>query len=270
MGGPAMTPAVGRARRQQILDTVAAELRSRAAAASAIRTTVWLSMMAPALRGPEGPRCNPLLYMGYGDISGPTWICDLRNGADAVWKRFEGRVRTSVRKAESDGVRVRYSTRPEDWQLLYELHQVAYRRLGVPSYPSAMFRLIFEQLIPAGVCQVIFAELDDAPIAAATFACYKQGAYYWQGFASDTGLQSNALTLLIWSSIRRLLEEKKAQWLDCGDAVLHGGGKMRQLSDYKRGFGGVAYPGFRGQINTCSRFQNRLIHLRGLITGRDG
>src|SRR5205823_4080975 len=98
MGGPALATNLSRSRRQQTLDTIATELQLRASAARAIRTTISASSMAPALRGPAGPRCNPLLYMGCEDISGPTWITDLRDGVDAVWKRLDGRARTSVRK----------------------------------------------------------------------------------------------------------------------------------------------------------------------------
>jgi Acetyltransferase (GNAT) domain len=269
VGGPALSSSLGRSRRRDTLDTVSAELRRRAHAGGAIRTTISLPTMAPALRGPEGPRCNPLLYLGCTDISGQTWIADLRDDIDAIWNRLEGRARTIVRKAEAAGMTIRLSASKEDWRPFFQLHQVTYRRLGVPIYPEALFRAIFEQLIPADLCYVQFAELNGELIAAQNIACYKQGGYFWHGFASDAGRNSNAMTFLWWHSIKNLVRNGKLQWMDCGDAVLNAReGKLRQLSDFKRSFGGSLYPVFRGQINGTHKLYNRLFHLKGLVTGQ--
>ena len=225
--------------------------------------------MAPAYRGPNGPRCNPLLYLGCSDISGQTWISDIRDGVDATWKQLEGRARTNVRRAEDAGVTVRASNSTDDWRSFYELHQITYQRLGVPSYPVALFRTIFERLIPADLCYVQFAELNGQLIAAQSTAYYKQGAYYWHGFSTDAGLAANAMTLLWWKSVKNLLEMGKLQWLDCGDAVLNvRDGKMRHLSDFKKGFGGELYPVFRGQFSGTNKLHNRFLHLKGLISGQ--
>ncbi len=269
LGGPAISDSLGRARRRVALGAIAAELQRRANAANVVKTTISLPTMAPAFRGPEGPRCNPLLYLGCSDISGQTWISDVRDGVDATWKQLEGRARTNVRRAEEAGVTVRVSNSTEDWRAFFELHQITYQRLGVPSYPAALFRTIFERLIPADLCQVQFAELNGQLVAAQNTAYYKQGGYYWHGFTTDAGLEANAMTLLWWQSIKNLLERGKLQWLDCGDAVLNvREGKLRHLSDFKKGFGGSLYPAFRGQISGTNKIYNRLLHLKGLISGQ--
>jgi Acetyltransferase (GNAT) domain len=268
-GGPALSGTMNRSRRQETLNAVADELKSRGLASAVVNTTISLSAMAPAIRGPDGPRINPLLYLGCHDVSGQTWVTDLRHGAERAWNQFEGRARTSVRKAEAGGVSVRQATSTDDWRLLYELHQVTYHRLGVPSYPAALFRTIFEHLIPAGLCYVQIAELNGTPIAANSIARWKQGGYYWQGFASDAGLRANALNLLIWYAIKNLAAEGGLEWLECGDACLNPHhSKMHQLSDFKKSFGGDLYPVFRGQFNGTDKIYNRLVHLKGVITGR--
>jgi hypothetical protein len=266
-GGPALAPTLGRSRRQQILETVATELRRLADAARASETTISLPTMAPALRGPECPRCSPLLSLGFENISGQTWVADLRCDVETAWKRLEGRARTSIRRAEEAGVTIRRSTSSEDWRPFFDLHKITYERLRVPSYPEALFRVIFEKLIPAGHCFVQFAELAGAPIAATNIACYKEGGYYWHGFSSEAGLRTNALTLLIWNGMKTLMQSGQLQWFDCGDAILHGSSKHRQLSDFKRSFGGELYPIFRARLNGTNTLYNRLAHLRALITG---
>jgi hypothetical protein len=111
--------------------------------------------------------------------------------------------------------------------------------------------------------------LNGQLVAAQNTAYYKQGGYYWHGFTTDAGLEANAMTLLWWLSIKDLLEMGKLEWVDCGDAVLNvRQGKMRYLSDFKKGFGGDLYPAFRGQFNGTNKLYNRLLHLKGLISGQ--
>ncbi|MGB6489747.1 MAG: GNAT family N-acetyltransferase [Steroidobacteraceae bacterium] len=266
-GGPALSASLGWSRRQEVLAVVAAQLQVQARSSRVVRTILSVPPMAPAWRGPDGPRCNPLLYMGCEDSSGQTWVTDLRDGSEAVWARFEVRARRSVRKAEAAGVTVRESTVTSDWQVFFALHQETYRRLGVPSYPAALFRLIYEQLVPNGLCRVYFGERNGIAIAAANIACDKQGGYYWHGFTSDEGLHTQALRLVIWKAMEDLAGKGMLQWLDCGDAVLHSDGKAQQLSDFKRSFGGELYPLFRGRIRSPIKLYNRLLHLKGLIKG---
>jgi Acetyltransferase (GNAT) domain len=269
MGGPALSVALGRSRRREVLSAIATEFQRIESASRIVKTMISLPTMAPAFRGPEGPRCNPLVRLGCNDTPGQTWITDLRGGVDATWGLLEGRVRTNIRKAESAGMVIRASTSKDDWRLFFDLHCNTYLRLGVPSYPQALFRTMFELLIPAGLCYVQFAELNGVPIAAQSIVCYKQGGYYWHGFATDTGLDSNAMTALWWHSVKTLVESRRLQWIDCGEAVLNStDGKLRHLSDFKRGFGGKLYPVFRGQMPAKNKVYNRLLHLRGLISGQ--
>jgi Acetyltransferase (GNAT) domain len=268
-GGPALSAALGRSRRREVLNAIATELQRIESASRIARTTISLPTMAPAFRGPDGPRCNPLLYLGCKDTSGQSWITDLRGGVDATWDLLEGRVRTNVRKAESAGIVVRASTSKDDWRPFFDLHCATYLRIGVPGYPQALFRTMFELLIPAGLCYVQFAELNGVLIAAQSMVCYKQGGYYWHGFATDAGLDSNAMTMLWWHNVKSLVQSRKLEWIDCGEAVLNpADGKLRQLSDFKRGFGGELYPMFRGQMPATNRLYNRLLHIKGLISGQ--
>lgn len=92
-GGPALSASLGWSRRQEVLEVVAAQLQVQARSSRVIRTSLSVPPMAAAWRGPDGPRCNPLLYMGCEDSSGQTWITDLRDGSEAVWARFEVRAR---------------------------------------------------------------------------------------------------------------------------------------------------------------------------------
>ncbi len=129
--------------------------------------------------------------------------------------------------------------------------------------------MIFEKLIPAKLCYVQFAERNGEIIAAQNIGLYKQGGYYWHDVTTQAGLEFNATTLLLWSSIKNLMEETGLQWMDWGDAVFNTeNAKLHQLSNFKKSFGGVLYPAFRGHFDGANKFYNRLLHLRGLLSGQ--
>jgi len=268
-GGVAHAPTLGETRRRAADEAAMAELARLAATTHAIGIGGSLPTMAPAWRGPEGPRVNPLLNLGWQDCSSQTWVIDLRQGVDALWKSMEGRARTSVRKAEASGLIVRRSTDPAEWRSYYEMHLETYRRTGAEHHSSAYFQTIWEKLIPTSRAYVLFAESDGELIAAVNVGVYKRGCVYWTGCSRGDARESNATSLLLWTAIKNLANEDFADWFDAGEAFpnIHTG-KLHQLSEFKKSFGGILYPFFRGRQDVPNKIYVRLRHLRGLVTGR--
>jgi GNAT acetyltransferase-like protein len=247
LGGVAVRNGMGERRHRAILKMAAVTLTEKSRKGICLETRVALPAMAPALRGENCPRVNPLLDMGCENTLTQTWVVDLRAGADAVWNQMEGRARTAVRKAEKAGVTVREAT-PSDLQTYYSLHQETYRRTGAVPHSKDYFAMIWDRFLSRGLARIWVAEHDGEPIAAENFGIYKKAAIYWTGAANSKSLDVEANSLLQWTAMQWMMRNG-IEWYETGEAFPQfDNGKNKGLSDFKKSFGGSMYPYFKGNI----------------------
>ena len=247
-GGVVIGNGLGEKRRRSILAAVGDQLIARMRNGICLEGRISLPAMAPAIRGIDGPRVNPLLEMGCENTLTQTWVVDLRAGQEAVWNQMEGRARTAVRKAEKAGVTVR-AAGPNDRPIYYRLHRETYRRTGVPPHSEDYFGAIWDRFIAKGLARVWVAELDGEPVAAENFGIYKGAAVYWTGAANAKGLEVEANSLLQWTAMQWMLDNG-IEWYETGEAFpqFHAG-KNKGVSDFKKSFGGSLYPYYKGRLS---------------------
>ncbi len=266
LGGPACSNNVGERLKRKIMECVSEQLMMLARQFDALRINLALSPMVPALCGNRFTVVNPLLVLGCQNIQTQIWAVDLRVGKDKVWKNLEGRARTAIRKAQKEEVVVRPATaNPEDLDIYYRLHCETYLRTGVHPHPMPYFQAIWNNFLTKGYSYILFAVHNDKVVAAENFGVYKKAAVYWTGAASRDGLSLEANSLLQWSAMQWMLE-KGIEWYETGEAFPHlKDGKLKGLNDFKKSFGGILYPCFRGQIDTMSRRHKifKLVHQFG-------
>jgi lipid II:glycine glycyltransferase (peptidoglycan interpeptide bridge formation enzyme) len=117
-------------------------------------------------------------------------------------------------------------------------------------------------MIPRGLARVLFAERDGAVIAARNFGVYKQGASTWTAAGLGEAGPVGANVLLQWEAMRSLAEEG-LEVMDCGEAFPGAGdAKLRQLSDFKKSFGGTLRPYYKGRLDLRGRWMRRYDALR--------
>ena len=177
-GGCAVRNGLGEKRRRAVLMAARDQLFARVQCGICLDVRIMLPAMAPALRGANGPRVNPLLDMGCDNTMTQTWVVDLSGGQENVWNQMERRARKCVRKAEKSGVVVR-EAHQGDLDVYYRLHQETYRRTGARPHPKDYFRIIWDKFLSVGLARVWVAELAGEPVALKNFAIYKQAAVSW-------------------------------------------------------------------------------------------
>lgn len=266
LGGPALANDLGRKERRKTIESVRDCLIGLASSHGAREIHLAIAPMTPAFRGERCPRVNPLLEMGCENTLTQTWVVDLRANKEVVWEHMEGRARTAIRKAEKTGVKVRVADKPEDLDLYYRLHCETYKRTGVPPHPRSYFEAIWNGFQKVNLARILFAELDGEVVAAESFGVYKKATVYWTGASSGKGLSVEANSLLQWTAMQWMIENG-IEWYETGEAFPNlRGGKLKGLSDFKRSFGGVLYPFYRGRIEIggmLNRVVNCLRALRG-------
>jgi hypothetical protein len=129
-------------------------------------------------------------------------ILDLKVGSDELYENMEGRMRTAIRKAEREGVRVEVSNSVEAMQTYYELHCKTRRKHGVPPQPLAFFRNLHSQTIAKDTGIVVVARCQEAPIAAAVFVHFGRHAVYKFSASNEAYLKLCGNNMVLWEAIK--------------------------------------------------------------------
>jgi hypothetical protein len=127
---------------------------------------------------------------------------DLRD-PDTLFKRLGSSLRRGIRKAQDEGLKIQFDTRPESMSLYYSLHCLTRRKHGVPPQPFRFFDNIGRHVLGAGQGFVGIARWQNTPVAAAVYLYYGKKAFYKFG-ASDYRFQHlRPNNLLMWEAMKR-------------------------------------------------------------------
>ena len=244
------------------------EIRKIALEEKAVYVDFVLSPLAPSYRGPGGPRVNPLLEIGCENTLSQTWLVDLSEDEDIIWKGISKRTREYIRRAEATGVVVELGGDERSLDSYYELHLQTYRRTGVVPHPIEYFKTIWERFVPEGHSRILLAVIDGKVEAGLNVAVYKGAGCYWTGASSPAGQTFRANHFLQWQAMR-WLKSSGARWYETGEA--HFGtaaNKYRGISNFKQKFGGMLVPFYKGRLPLDSSARSRLLDTYFALKGR--
>jgi hypothetical protein len=250
-GGPAFNPDLSARQRKNAEEAVKASLLNLATQRHAHRIDLSVAPLRPAQASSSVGGINPLIMLGCREASTQSWVLELaENSADHLWRNLEQRVRKSVNRAERAGVTVRATT-PEDKTDFFRLHQDNARRTNVPAKPASYFETIFDDFLQTGMATGFCAlSPDRQTIAIHIFAEYKNSALYWVVASDDQALSNGTNDLVQWHAIKNFAARGLLRY-ECGEAFPGlSEGKLRRISDFKKGFGGTLTPYYRGTLTT--------------------
>lgn len=128
-------------------------------------------------------------------------------GEGELFDRFDGSVRTSIRKAVKAGVEVTSATTLESIREFYRLNCQTRRRHGLPPQPLRFFENMQRHVLAKGSGRVVTAWYEGCAIAAAVFLCAGRQVLFKYG-ASDARWQKlRASNLVMWEAIRQYARE---------------------------------------------------------------
>jgi CelD/BcsL family acetyltransferase involved in cellulose biosynthesis len=261
-GGVAWDPLLPKKKRAAVLEAISKELKSMAQEYRAHEVRFSMAVMTPEIRGETCPRINPLLELGCANAVEEAWVCDLRNSKDEIWKNIGKGAKSSIKKAQKNSVQVRIAANERDLDAYYRIHCETFKRTGVPGFPREFFEGVWKYFLSNKLAVIFIAELNGEIIGAANMAVYKKGAHYWTGASNETGLAIGANALLQWAAIQWMVENG-IEWYEVGRAFPFAkGGKHKQISDFKKDFGGSLYPYFRGVLDTKTKLAKTLALLK--------
>ncbi len=157
----------------------------------------------------------------YWNISKPdTLIVDLNRTEDEIWKSFEGRMRTAVRKAQKSGVQVKIiKCSNNEIEIFYNMLEKVHSRRGIkPIFPKFFYKNLLIHQSPYAF--LYGARFEGQWIAMTLILKYRD----WMNYHSAALLREfgklGANNLIQWQVIRDgLKEEKKIYDLGGGSGI---------------------------------------------------
>ncbi|MBP5384357.1 MAG: GNAT family N-acetyltransferase [Lachnospiraceae bacterium] len=200
---------------------------------------------------------NPVVEMGFAPFVRYTYIVDLNKPKEELLANCEQTTRQAIRKIRSDSEYVirEASACEKDCQTYLQLHEQTYTRTGAAGaiIHEPYQRNIFFTLIPKGIARVFFlTEAQTGNVLAATvILLYKNSAYYWWGASVDEK-EVGINKYLLFASMMHVRPENMAPeehfWFETGGAYPYArSGKEKGLNDFKKCFGTMLHPIFRGE-----------------------
>lgn len=186
---------------------------------------------------------------GVVELSRCVNVVDLQGGFDQVWRRFSGRIRTTVAKAERAGVTVEADSTGRLVPLFYEIYLAwverwveqsslpprLARRRALLEEPRRKFEIVAAML--GGQCRTFIASHGGRPVAASITLVHGQHAIGWRSYSIRelaAPVEANTLTQV------RAIEDacrSGCRFFDLGQS-----GGLPSLEHFKRKLGGVPHP----------------------------
>jgi hypothetical protein len=247
LGGPACANDLGVKQKRKILEFAISQISTLAKKHNAVEINFALSPMAPAFRGEQCPRVNPLLETGCENTLTQTWVIDLRRSEGEIRHAYAELTKRELKKMQEMGYEIREANETGDVETYYGLHCETYHQSGVRPHPISYFQQIYEKFVSKGLSRIIFLIRNGNVIAAQNSGLYKKGCVYWTG--ASRSQKTGGENRILFDDQIIFAKRRTFEWYEVGEAFPNQRwGKLKGLNDFKRSFGGGLFPYYRGRI----------------------
>jgi len=162
---------------------------------------------------------RPFKWLGYECRPNYTYFLDIKN-KEEVFGRFDGRIRTGIRKAQNSGLHYKHANN-DHMQLVIDAVSGRYRQQGL-SFPldhEFMKRLICSE---AGkVIETICVFDNEVFVTGNIMINFKKQVHHWIGGVEPYGNHAGANEFLHWSGIERYSDEAISHYEFMGANTKH-------------------------------------------------
>jgi len=168
-----------------------------------------------------------------------TFVLNLDQPVEDIWKSFDKKVRNNIRKAEKFHAKVVEGNK-KDLEEFYRLYVNTMKKLGSPPHSLDFFDNVFKYC--SKNVKLLFAAHDNKKIAASIFFLHKKKIYYWKNVSDEEYLYLRPNDLILYKMIE-WGQKNNFKSFDFGRTRMHSGGflfkkrwggKMKELNYYYR------------------------------------
>ncbi len=130
------------------------------------------------------------------------WVLALEVDAGAQWSALRKPVQRQIKKAQNQGVQVRFASTRKEVRHYYDLHLLTRsKKHGMPAQPLNFFLGLWDAFATSGAMQVLLAEYQGAIIAGMVLFASGSTVRYAYGASDERYLALAPNNLLLWSAI---------------------------------------------------------------------
>ncbi len=171
--------------------------------------TAWEALTQPLmdLKQPVSLRCLhnriPLSDAHFETVNHAKWHrVDLRPHIDQLWDGIHSSARRAIKKAQSQGVVVRFAQDKNDLRRFFELHlNIRKNKYHLVAQPYRFFETIWQQFVEANQGALLLAIYKDAIVGGIFFLEWKDTLYYKFNASDQSQLDCRPNDLLTWTGI---------------------------------------------------------------------
>ncbi|RMG84793.1 MAG: GNAT family N-acetyltransferase [Bacteroidetes bacterium] len=197
----------------------------------------------------------PFYWRGYAQTARYTYRIAPLPDPEQLYKMVKGSVRTDLKKAERNGIRI---TTSEDVGAFYDFIRPTYiRRGGRMSFSKKALARLDEVLKARGQREILVAKDGEGNTHAAGYVVWDDRMAFYMMSGTDVRFRNSAAHVkVVWEAIRRVSKK--------GVGVFDFEGSMdRGLGHFFRAFGSQAVPYFR-----IYRIRNKALRVAASLLGR--
>lgn len=187
-------------------------------------------------------------------------ILDLRVGAAALWKGYDGKCRNQIRKGMSHGLEVEVATEPEEFRLFFSTQRETIVGKGGQALPEGLVKRLREW---PEACRLYVARKGVEFMAGVLTLRDAGEVFYWAGVATSEGRRLYATNVLLHRAIEDAVEEGFRTFNFGASEGLPG------VAHFKQGFGAGERMYYQVRFTTnWDRVAQTVVRLRANVTQR--
>ena len=199
---------------------------------------------------------NPLGPFINNEKSSFTWIKNLKqNTKKQIFDSFDKKAKNIIKKAEKHLLfkEVKEKETNDFLSIYFNLHLQTTSRKGINNQNLKYFEYIFLK-VPKKYRKIFYVEENNKILTVSIFAIYKNNAAYWTNVSDLGGLKFGANYFCMWKSVE-YLKKINIEFIDFGEGFFtHENKDKLFLNHFKKSFGGIKYPLFRGDKVLSSKW----------------
>ena len=249
LGGPAMSSSISEKKIKKITILINEYLLNILKKYKINKCEFLLSSLSNSIINNRSLIPNPLgPYLSI-DRSSFTWVKNIKNLSNKqIFDTFSSNAKNIIKKNEKSLLfqKVNKNEETKFLKIYFDLHQQTSSRKKINTHNFKYFEYIFLN-IPQKHKNIFYVSTQEKILSISIFGVYKKNVIYWSNVSNPDGLKLGSNYYSMWNAIK-YFNKQKVENIEFGEGFFQHAEKGKLfLNHFKKSFGGVKFPLYRGE-----------------------